>query len=148
MVSTTYHVVRVNTPAHKSWAQAMDDMATIIERKFFWKKSATFYAPVGSLIIAVGSHGGRGLFLVGMVTGQWEKEPDAGEYHERLPMLWQPVIYEHDDDAVETVKDMLTRFNYRFGEHFLYPKEFGEVFAFVLSGTKHDADYHWQTEAA
>lgn len=148
MLSTAYHVVRVNTRNHKTYEQAMSDMASIIEREFFWKMSERLYAPVGSPIIAMGSHGGRGLFLFGMVKGQWEKEPDPGEYHERVPMLWQPCIYKHDPDAVEDVAGMLTRFNYRFGERYLYPHEFGKVFDFVLSGDKLEADYHWLPEAA
>jgi hypothetical protein len=149
MLSTTYHVVRVNTRNHGTQLKAMDDMVTIIERGFFWKKSERLYSPVGSLIIAAGSYGGRGLFLFGMVTGPWENNPDnADEYTQRVPVLWQPVIYKHDKNAVKIVEDMLTRFNIRFGERYLYPHEFGKVFDFVLSGEKLEADYHWRSNAA
>jgi len=148
MKTTTYHVVRVNTPAHKHDTEAMDDMAFIIERGFFWKKSDTFHCPVGSPLIAMGSHGGRGLFLFGMVTGLWENEPKAGEYHKRIPVLWQPVIYKHEEEAVDEVAAMLPRFNPYFGSRDISAMQFAEAFSFIASGTVLPADYHWQSEAA
>lgn len=145
MNTTTYHVVRVNTHNHPHVEQALDDMAYIIERGFFWKKSDRFYCPVGSPIIAMGSRGGRGLFLFGMVNGQWEDDTDNAEYHQRIPVLWQPVIYQHPSSAVDVVASMLPVFNHRFGSRDIDSREFARVFAFVAGGDLVTPDYHWQT---
>jgi hypothetical protein len=135
MNTTTFHVVRVNTPAHSTPELGLYDMATIIERGYFWKKSDTFYCPVGSLILAMGGHGGRGLFINGIVTGEWEKEHGNGEYHYRIKMQWQEIVYQHPPEAVEAVASMLPHFNIRFGSRSITAQEFAAAFSFVASGT-------------
>jgi len=144
MKTTTYHVVRVCTPAHPTYELGLHDMMTIIERGYFWKMSDTFYCPVGSLILAMGGHGGRGLFINGIVTGEWEDEPGNGDFHFRIPVQWQEIVYRHHADAVETVAAMLPHFNYRFGSRDISPEQFAAAFSFVASGTLINP---WESEA-
>ena len=145
METTTYNVVRVNRYGMDEIA-ALDDMAVIIEAGFFWKMSTTFDAPVGSLMLAMGSHGGRGLYIFGMVSGLWEGEP-KGDFRKRLPMLWQPAIYKHGEETVEQIAAMVTRFNYRFGSRNILPGQFADVLNIVMKGTVLSPDYHWRQDA-
>ena len=141
-------ITRVNTEDHPTEELAKSDLAWIIERGYFWKKSSTIQAPVGSLIIGMGSHGGRGLYLVGIVSGRWENEPDGGEYKKRLPVVWQRAIYQHPAESVDKIAAMVTGFNYRFGAHNPERLQFISVLSYVLSGIKLDPDYHWETSQA
>lgn len=149
MKTTTYQVGRVNTWRHKSPNKAKDDMCAIIEQGYFWKMSQTYYMPVGSLIIGMGSRGGRGLFIVGIVTGEeWERVQGDVEYHWRIKVQWQPVIYEHPESAADTMELMLPRFSIHSGSRNISATEFAEAFSFVASGNVLDADYHWNAQAA
>jgi hypothetical protein len=98
----TYFIVRVNTEDHYTRALAMADMATIIERRGYWKKSVRNDMPVGSPVIAVGSHGGRGVFLHGVVRTGW-KDAKGPDYKHKLGMQWDHAVYLHDETAVEAV---------------------------------------------
>jgi hypothetical protein len=111
----------------------MKDMAVIIGEGYYWKKSNRPQIDIGTLMIAMGSHGGRGLYLVGIVTGEWEREDDAGSYHHRIPVQWQPLIYMHDVNSVDAVANMISGFNYRFGAE-CSQTEFRKVLDFVLTG--------------
>jgi hypothetical protein len=64
-VGPLYRVVRVNTPAHTTRPSAFADMRTIIKAGYYWKKSQPVPIPVGTLLVAMGSHGGAGMFLLG-----------------------------------------------------------------------------------
>jgi hypothetical protein len=140
-----YRVVRVNTKAHNTRLVALDDMAWIIERGFYWKKSSRIDIPVGTPLVAMGSHGGQGLFLFGISNGNWEREEDGGEYQHRIPVVWQPMIYERR--PISEVEDMLSKFNVRFGAE-AHRHEFANVLSFVLNGTHIVPDYHWNEQAA
>ena len=134
-----YRVVRVNNDNHPDKTSAMADMRSIIERGFYWKMSGDVEIPYGTPIIAVGCYGGAGLFLIGICNGEWEDEPqakvDGGRWHRRIPVVWQPVIYTHNDGkaAVKTVASMLSKYNIRFGAE-ATQGEFRQVMDFVLSG--------------
>lgn len=137
-----YRVVRVNTENHPTRAIALRDMATIIERGFYWKKSNTVDIPVGTLLIAEGCHGGQGLFIIGICSGKWGKETDAGSYHYRIPVVWQPVVYERH--PISDFQQGLSRFNVRFGAD-CTQGEFRRALDWVLNG---DAIDPWQEVAA
>lgn len=134
-----YRVVRVNTTDHTTRAGALKDMEWIIERGYYWKKSERVHMPVGTLVVAMGCHGGAGLFLIGVVTGKWEDSPDSGSYKHRIAVQWQPVIYSFFTNrntgkkAVRHVSDMLGKFNIRFGAE-ATQDEFRNVLAYVLTG--------------
>jgi hypothetical protein len=102
----SYFIVRVNTPHHNSLLLAMKDMAAIIDRRGYWKKSVQPDMPIGSPVIAVGGHGGRGLFLHGIVKGKkWKRVGGGAEgnptYQFKLGMQWDHTVYMHDPSAVE-----------------------------------------------
>ena len=141
-----YRIVRVNRRDHNSYALALEDMGVIIDKGYYWKKSQTPDMPVGTLVIAAGSFYGAGLFLVGIVTGEWEKELHGNDepqphdhgtytYHWRIPVQWQPVVYGHDKgvEAVHEINGMIDGFNYRFGAK-LTQIEFRKVLNYVLHG--------------
>ena len=45
---------------------------------------------------STGSHGGRGLFILGVTTSdEWQAEPDGDVYKHRPPVAWARVIYEN-----------------------------------------------------
>ncbi len=137
-----YRVVRVNTPAHTTRPSAFADMRTIIKAGYYWKKSQPIPIPVGTLLAAMGSHGGAGMFLLGISTGEWERNPHEVDYGLRIPVQWQPVIYDHGSNvkpdpgkaAVRMVGDMLDKFNVRFGAE-ATQGEFREVLEYVLGGS-------------
>src|SRR3954462_11297496 len=88
----SYRLVRVNTPDHSTPALAFDDMVSIIERGFYWKQSQLPDIPSGTQMIGMGSHGGRGLFIVGVTASdEWQDEPDGDVYKHRLPVAWARV---------------------------------------------------------
>jgi hypothetical protein len=66
----SYRLVRVNTPDHNTRERAFADMVSIVERGFYWKQSQVPDIPSGTQMIGMGSHGGRGLFIVGVTTSE------------------------------------------------------------------------------
>ena len=99
-----YFLVRVNTRDHTTRALAMADMAAIIERRGYWKMSEQPVMPIGSSIIAMGGHGGQGLFLHGIVRKGWKTVKSGAEgnvvYQNKLGVQWEHVVYTHDVTAV------------------------------------------------
>lgn len=81
----------------------MRDMQSIVDRGFYWtrRESAPEF-PRDTLIIGIGSHGGRGLFLHGIVAdGDWVAlSPGDQPYRHKLPVVWDQTIYEGDFDAL------------------------------------------------
>lgn len=106
---SNYFIVRVNTEAHFSRPLAMADMAAIIERDGYWKKSSpVLMMEPGDPVIACGGHGGRGLFLHGIVRGKkWKKVKGGAEgspaYRYKLAVQWDSTVYMHDPDFVNVV---------------------------------------------
>lgn len=101
----SYFVVRVNTEDHSTRLLAMADMAAIIERRGYWKKSVRPDMPIGSPIIAVGGHGGRGLFLHGIVRKDWKPVKGGAEgnpvYQNKLGVEWDRTVYAHAAGVVD-----------------------------------------------
>lgn len=129
----SYRLVRVNTRDHTSRELAFDDLVSIIERGFYWKQSQLPDIPSGTQMIGMGSHGGQGLFIVGVTTSdEWEDEPDAGVYKHRLPVAWARVVYENPSMLGE-IKSIPSRFNERFGAD-LTQEEYREIVTLVLDG--------------
>jgi hypothetical protein len=132
----TYRIVRVNDDKHSTLAAAFADMVTIIERGFYWKRSKPVHMPLGTAIIAMGSHGGQGLFLIGVTHGEWEREHSAGRYGWRIEVAWQHVVYKLDG-PVAGVKLLASRFNERFGA-VLDQGEYQRIHHLIMSGTALD----------
>jgi len=102
---SNYFIVRVNTADHPTRALAMKDMGDIIEQRGYWKMSVRPDMPIGSPIIAVGGHGGRGLFLHGIVRKDWKDVKGGAEgnpvYQHKLGVQWDHTVYTHPENAVE-----------------------------------------------
>jgi hypothetical protein len=129
----SYRLVRVNTRDHNTRKPAFNDMVTIIERGFYWKQSKLPDIPSGTQMIGMGSHGGQGLFIVGVTTtDEWEDEPDGDVYKHRLPVAWGRVVYE-SPSMLGRIKSIPHRFNERFGAD-LTQEEYREILALVLDG--------------
>lgn len=129
----SYRLVRINTRDHTTPELAFDDMVSIIERGFYWKQSHMPDVPSGTQMIGMGSHGGQGLFIVGVTTSdEWEDEPGAGVYKHRLPVAWARVVYECPSMLGE-IKSIPRRFNERFGAD-LTQEEYREIITLVLDG--------------
>jgi hypothetical protein len=129
----SYFIVRVNTDDHPTIDQAMQDMAYIIEKRSYWKKSVQPVMPVGAPIIAMGGHGGRGLFLHGIVKGEWKQAKGGGAYQNRLPVSWDNTVYMHPQSAVAAALVLANRGNLR--AHTQISKdEYRAVLHFVLGG--------------
>jgi hypothetical protein len=129
----SYRLVRLNTNDHPTAERAFEDMVSIIERGFYWKKSLLPGIPAGTQMVGMGSHGGRGLFIIGVTTsGRWEDEPDGGDYKHRLPVAWARVIYENPS-ALDEIKSIPSRFNERFGAE-LTQQEYSAIITLVLDG--------------
>lgn len=128
----SYRLVRVNTRDHTTRDLAFDDLVSIIERGFYWKQSQLPDIRSGTQMIGMGSHGGQGLFIVGVTTtDEWEDEPDDDVYRHRLPVAWARVVYENRSMLGE-IKSISSRFNERFGAE-LTQEEYREIITLVLS---------------
>jgi len=129
----SYRLVRVNTRDHTTRELAFDDMVSIIERGFYWKQSKLPEIPWGTQMIGMGSHGGQGLFIVGVTTSdEWEDEPDGDVFKHRLPVAWARVVYE-TRSKLDEIKSISGRFNERFGAE-LTQEEYHEISTLVLAG--------------
>jgi hypothetical protein len=149
MQATTYNVVRVNTEDHNSYKKAMSDMAFIINEGLFWKKSSRLYLPIGSLLMAAGTNHGRGLYLIGIVTGEWQDTRAYGSYRNIIPVQWQSAIYRLPANSVEHIASLLPRWNDHSGSRDVLPGEFSLALSYVMqNATVLAPDYHWQSEAA
>jgi hypothetical protein len=128
-----YRIVRVNTKNHKTRAAAIRDMEVIIDAGHYWRLSGPINLPYGTPMIAMGSHGGRGLYLFGISYGDWEQEGDAGEYDLRIKVVWQPVIYCMAPESVDAIASKLSRWNVHSGcEATQY--EFRKAMNYILKG--------------
>lgn len=132
-----YFIVRVNTDDHQTIEQAMADMAAIIEQRGYWKKSVRPTMPVGSPIIAIGGHGGRGLFLHGIVRKEWKSVKGGAEgnvaYANKLGVQWDNTVYMHPEEAVSAALVLANRVALRAHSQ-ITKDEYRAVLAFVLSG--------------
>jgi hypothetical protein len=133
----SYFIVRVNTKDHPTRLLAMADMAAIIDRRGYWKMSQRADMPIGSSIIAMGGHGGRGLFLHGIVRGDWRTVKGGAEgnptYRNKLRMQWENIVYTHDTSAVDQALGIVNLGALR--KHSEITKErFRELLYFVMSG--------------
>jgi hypothetical protein len=135
----SYRLVRVNMPEHDTRDKAFHDMVTIIERGFYRKQSQLPDVPRWTQMIGMGSHGGRGLFIVGVTTKEeWQAESDGDVFKHRLPVAWARVIYDNPS-VLEAVKALSSRFNTRFGAE-LSHTEYRQIMQLVLDGEALDMD--------
>jgi hypothetical protein len=137
----SYRLVRLNTRDHPTRELALSDMRWIIKHGCYWKQSRVPHIPRGTQMVGMGSHGGQGLFIVGVTTSdEWEDEPNGGLYKHRLPVAWAQVVYENPP-VLHEIKSIPSRFNERFGAD-LTQQEFREIITLVLDGAGLTAPAH------
>jgi len=111
-MSPQYRLVRLNTRDHSTRALALEDMTVIVEAGGYWTQNEDPpHIPPGTAIVGMGSYGGRGLYLHGIVADVWEATGEL-PYRFKLPMTWAHVIYELDGDP-EEVGALIAAFNSR-----------------------------------
>jgi hypothetical protein len=133
-----YRLVRVNTPSHRTRADALHDMAVIIEKGGYWtQRDNPPVIPQGTQIIGMGGHGGRGLFIVGVTRKEkWKVVNDGGNYGFKLPVTWASVVYGHNPQTVNSyVKQVVKNFNPR-SVSTLSLEEYVNLLGYVLAGTE------------
>jgi hypothetical protein len=106
-----HRMVRVNDENHPRRRDAMADMRTIIDSGAYWTRNETPPdVPAGTPVVAMGSRGGRGLFLHGIVDGEWEPTRESGPpYLHRISVAWADAIYEADPDVVAAEVERFNR---------------------------------------
>jgi hypothetical protein len=130
----SYFIVRVNTDEHQTIEQAMQDMAYIIEQRGYWKKSVRPDMPIGSPIIAMGSHpGGQGLFIHGIVRKDWKTVKGEVVYQNKLGVQWDHTVYKHPKEAVTAALVLANKGGLR--AHTRITKDqYRAVLGFILTG--------------
>ena len=90
-------------------AAAEEDLRGLIRTGWYYTRNERPPSLMGGEpIVGIGSHGGRGLFILGTcVSHRWEKLENAGRHKWRIPVEWEAAIYEANPeevlDGVETV---------------------------------------------
>lgn len=131
-MSGQYRLVRLNTRDHNTRQLAIEDMTVIVERGGYWTQHEDPPdIPVGTELVGMGSYGGRGLYLHGIVGGEWDPTGEETYLH-MLPVTWAHVIYELPDDP-EDVGALVSAYNSRSWSQCSQP-EFRAVLDRVLAG--------------
>ena len=88
-----YRMVRLNMRQHRTRALAFEDMVAIVKRSGYWTQNDNPPPiPVGTSVIGMGSYGGRGLYLHGVVAGAWAST-SGPTFHHKLPVTWAHAVY-------------------------------------------------------
>jgi hypothetical protein len=109
----SYVFARVNDERRRTREQALEDLAGLIRDEYYYTRNER--APKimrRTPMIGIGSHGGRGLFILGHCAGyDWEPlTEDFLPYRHRIDVIWDGAIYAADYD---TVLDGVAKFNER-----------------------------------
>jgi hypothetical protein len=109
----SYVFCRVCDERHDTYDKALDDLNGLVEAERYYTRNDS--APKimrRTPMVGIGSHGGRGLFLLGACAGlRWEDlGEDALPYRHRIEVIWDGAIYRADYGAVF---DGVTKYNQR-----------------------------------
>jgi hypothetical protein len=111
---SNYVFARVNDDRHKTRVDALNDLAGLVgEDHYYTRRETPPQIMKGTPIIGIGSHGGRGLFVLGRCAGlDWEplSEDDYSPYRHRIDVSWDGLVYEVDYD---TALDGISKYNAR-----------------------------------
>jgi hypothetical protein len=107
-----YLFCRVNDERHSTREAALADMLELATDEWFYTRSeARPSLARGTPMVAIGSHGGRGLFMLGLCLDAWEALSDEDlPYRHRVRVLWDGAIYETD---LAAAVEGLSKFNWR-----------------------------------
>lgn len=94
------HVCDDNSPDRE---RAERDLRELIATGWYYTRNERPPSLMGGEpLVGIGSHGGRGLFILGTVdrSADWQGLDPAGRYKWRIKVEWDPVIYAADPDTV------------------------------------------------
>ena len=109
----SYVFCRVCDERHDTYEKAIRDLEDLVGADQYYTRNATSPKIMRRTpMVGVGSHGGRGLFLMGACAGlDWE---DLGEtslpYRHRIEVIWDGAIYAAD---YAEVFEGVTKYNQR-----------------------------------
>jgi hypothetical protein len=109
----SYVFCRVCDERHDTYAKALEDLAGLVEaERYYTRNEKPPKIMRRTPMVGIGSHGGRGLFLLGMCTGLgWEDLSESWlPYRHRIPVIWDGAIYAVD---YEGVFDGVSKYNER-----------------------------------
>jgi hypothetical protein len=93
-----YVTVRLNEQSEHTAEDGRTSLQNVIDRQRYW----TSLEPAPSLeagwsIVGIGSHGGSGMFILGVVaSSEWERAATA-PWTWRIPVAWADEIHETND---------------------------------------------------
>jgi hypothetical protein len=99
----SYVFARICDERHESRQEALNAIVGLVENERYYTRNKTPPRIMRRTpMIGIGSHGGRGLFIVGHCAGlKWEPlPPESLPYRHRIEVIWDGAIYEVDYDYV------------------------------------------------
>lgn len=144
----SYVFARVCDERHQTRDQALDDIVGLVRDDRYYTRNETPPKIMRRTpMIGIGSHGGRGLFIVGHCAGlDWEAlAEDHWPYRHRIEVLWAGAVYAADYNQVMGGVD---KYNFRSWTS-ATQADFALVQARVLSGdvvvrVRDDPDLPWE----
>ena len=109
----SYVFCRVNDERHDAYTNALADMVALVQHERYYTRHETPPKIMRRTpMVGIGSHGGRGLFVMGACAGlRWEPlGPEDLPYQHRIEVIWDGAIYRAGYDDVFAG---VTRYNQR-----------------------------------
>lgn len=109
----SYVFARICDERHQSRELALDDIAGLVTAERYYTRNETPPKIMRRTpMIGIGSHGGRGLFTLGVCSGlTWEELGlESLPYRHRIEVIWDGAIYAAD---YATVFDGVTKYSER-----------------------------------
>jgi hypothetical protein len=109
----SYVFCRVCDDRHDTYVRARDDMTGLVEAERYYTRNARPPKIMRRTpMVGIGSHGGRGLFLLGVCAGlKWERlDASSLPYRHRIEVIWDGAIYAAD---YATVFESVAKYNER-----------------------------------
>jgi hypothetical protein len=109
----SYVFARICDERHHSYEFALEDIAELVTaERYYTRRETPPKIMRRTPMVGIGSHGGRGLFTLGVCSGfAWE---DLGEeslpYRHRIEVIWDGAIYGVD---YSSVLDDVAKYNKR-----------------------------------
>ena len=109
----SYVFARICDERHESYEAAVEYVADLVTaERYYTRHEAPPRIMRRTPMVGIGSHGGRGLFTLGVCSGlEWEELGDEElPYRHRIEVIWDGAIYAAD---YETVLAGVTKYNRR-----------------------------------
>lgn len=129
----SYVFARICDERHKTRALALADMIELVKAdQYYTRKETPPKIMRRTPMIGIGSHGGRGLYILGHCAAtEWEKlDSESLPYRHRIEVLWEGVIYSANE---LDVLDGVAKYNKRSWTS-ATRQDFAKVHQRILSG--------------